>query len=54
MTLKEKAAQRLIRKIISSFYIPIVADGAAMKETYADSIMDATIIQNGLLTELLI
>lgn len=50
MTLKEnKAAQRLIRKIRSSFYIPIVAGGAAMKETYSDSIMDATIIQNGCL-----
>ena len=53
--LKEnKAAQRLIRKIRSSFYIRIVAAGAPMKETYSDSIMDGTIIQNGLLAELLI
>jgi predicted patatin/cPLA2 family phospholipase len=54
MTLKEKTNQRLIRKIRSSSSIPVVADGTAIKETYSDSIMDAIIIQNGLLAELLI
>jgi MerR family transcriptional regulator, light-induced transcriptional regulator len=54
ITLNEniKPARRLIRKIRSSSHIPVVAGGAAMKDLYADSTIDAIITRNGSLADL--
>jgi cobalamin-dependent methionine synthase I len=55
ITLNEniKSARRLIRKIRTSSYIPVVVGGAAMKNLYARSTIDAIITRNASLKDLL-